>query len=159
LRCIEGLTFIQCYNQLQKCRAWRDTWTSWSNGISKYDEYLIMILCLMFILNLVSLARSHVICFVINNLHTTWCFWRLSSRARYFLMIGKHLYLQRYKKRRQELLNGKMTFMPVRPIWQTGQTDLSNQQAILRILEDQRLSTWSEYVSSLSNTFYLKPLV
>jgi hypothetical protein len=28
-----------------------------------------MILCLMFILNLVSLTRSHVICFVINNLH------------------------------------------------------------------------------------------
>jgi hypothetical protein len=31
-------------------------------------------------------------------------------------MIGKHLYLQRYKKRRQELLNDKMSFIPVRPI-------------------------------------------
>jgi hypothetical protein len=30
--------------------------------------------------------------------------------------IGKHLYLQRYKRERKELLNGKVTFIPIRPV-------------------------------------------
>jgi hypothetical protein len=57
-------------------------------------------------LNLVSLAMIHVACFVIDFFHDASNGSVVEPDV--FLMIGKHLYLQRYKKGKQEPLNGKV---------------------------------------------------
>jgi hypothetical protein len=100
-------------------------------------------------LDLVSLTRSHVVYFVIYNLYTAWCFQWLSNRVRCFIVTGKHLYLQRYKKETQELSKWKIDT-------QTGvinRSDRSEPSAgHLGILENQRLSTRIEYDSNLSHS-------
>jgi hypothetical protein len=56
-------------------------------------------------LNLVSLAMIHVACFVIDFFYSSN---GSIVEQDVFLMLGKHLYQQRYKQGKLELLNGKV---------------------------------------------------
>jgi hypothetical protein len=74
-------------------------------------------------------------------------------------VVGKHLYLQSYKKERQELTK-----------WQTGihtgRAGVANRSdwfepstGYLGVLKYQRLSTRMEYDSNLSHSLFSQPLV